>query len=284
MNELALVESRDVRERYMERVDVLDKVKALTMLPDDMHVAAKMVADYYEVDYNNVIKPVIHRHREELDSDGMVVLRGEELKRYKTEWQNATLTARSNLTLLPRRAVLRIGMLLRDSEVAKQVRTYLLNVEELAAPEHKQEAVDMMEVPKTFLEALKLAVYLEEKRQELLLENGELKNTISEMQPKVDVYEDLVSAENYMTIATVAKSMGWGRNKLFALLRDKNILRRDNTPYQRYIDNGYFSIRMVPKRVGDKIENFPQTIVSARGHEFIYNIVCKHNVFYLNKE
>lgn len=40
--------------------------------------------------------------------------------------------------LLPRRAVLRIGMLLRDSEVAAKVRTYLLNVEENTKQEDKE--------------------------------------------------------------------------------------------------------------------------------------------------
>lgn len=33
------------------------------------------------------------------------------------------------ILLFTRRAILRVGMLLRDSEVAKEVRTYLLNVE-----------------------------------------------------------------------------------------------------------------------------------------------------------
>jgi len=40
-------------------------------------------------------------------------------------------------TLLPRRAILRIGMLLRDSEVAKEVRSQLLNIEEKASDEIK---------------------------------------------------------------------------------------------------------------------------------------------------
>lgn len=35
-------------------------------------------------------------------------------------------------TLFPRRAILRVGMLLRDSEIAKEIRTQLLNVEENA--------------------------------------------------------------------------------------------------------------------------------------------------------
>ena len=43
-----------------------------------------------------------------------------------------------SLRLIPRRAILRIGMLLRDSHVAKTVRSYLLNVEEEARVEAPQ--------------------------------------------------------------------------------------------------------------------------------------------------
>ncbi len=103
------------------------------MLPDHLHVTTEMGAEYYEVD-KMVIRLVVHRHRDELKSDGMKVLRGDELQRFKKELQNVTLKARSKLTILPRRAVLRIGMLLRDSEVAKKVHSYLLNVEQFGTP------------------------------------------------------------------------------------------------------------------------------------------------------
>lgn len=50
--------------------------------------------------------------------------------------------APSKMTYFTPRAVLRIGMLLRDSEVAKEVRTQLLNTFEAATPEQKAEAID----------------------------------------------------------------------------------------------------------------------------------------------
>ena len=47
--------------------------------------------------------------------------------------ENRTLkTHARNIAVFPQRAVLRIGMVLRDSLVAKQVRNYLLNIEELS--------------------------------------------------------------------------------------------------------------------------------------------------------
>lgn len=44
--------------------------------------------------------------------------------------------------LFPKRAILRVGMLLRDSEVAKEVRTQLLNIEEHTAAEVKTYEID----------------------------------------------------------------------------------------------------------------------------------------------
>ncbi|WP_304459088.1 hypothetical protein [Alicyclobacillus sendaiensis] len=137
----ALIESKALREVYIHRVDVLDKVKALRLLPDDMHATIEMVAEYYEVGKQAVVS-LIHDNREELESDGLKVLRGDELTSFKElglVGKNA-----SAFTIIPRRAILRIGMLLRDSEVAKEVRTMLLNIEETArkkAPEVVDEAL-----------------------------------------------------------------------------------------------------------------------------------------------
>lgn len=48
---------------------------------------------------------------------------------------------RNNL-LFPRRTILRVGMLLRDSEVAKEVRTQLLNIEEKSSAEARTHDID----------------------------------------------------------------------------------------------------------------------------------------------
>lgn len=45
------------------------------------------------------------------------------------------------LRLFPKRAVLRVGMLLRDSKVAREVRTQLLNIEEKTASEIKVQSI-----------------------------------------------------------------------------------------------------------------------------------------------
>jgi hypothetical protein len=131
--ETALLESRALRDSVIERTDVLDKVKILAMLPDGVHVTTRIVAAYFEVG-EEAIKSLAKRHREEFHSNGMHTLRGADLQAFHRSnldlWEPSYPQACTQLTLYPRRAVLNVAMLLRDSDIARRVRTYLLDVEE----------------------------------------------------------------------------------------------------------------------------------------------------------
>jgi len=135
INEAALLESKALRDSVLERTEVLDRVKALSLLPDGMHVTTAMVAAYFEV-AERAINRMAQRHRDELTVNGLRILRGEELARFKGDtlslYPESYPQPRSSLALWSRRAVLNVAMLLRDSDVARQVRTYLLNTEYLA--------------------------------------------------------------------------------------------------------------------------------------------------------
>lgn len=167
---LEIISDNKMRDRMATRVDVLEKIKGLTLLPDDVHISVVAAAEYYEVEYDTMQR-VVQRHREELSEDGIRVLRGQELASYKEflAERNVTLSARSNLTLLTRRALLRIGMLLRNSYVATQVRSYLLNVEEIA----RHEVHDIIEkaLAEERLTRLKALIEIEQARI-----NSQIKN------------------------------------------------------------------------------------------------------------
>ena len=128
----AFLDDRKLRDEHASRTEILEKVKKLEMLPDDIHVTVEMAANYYEVGYKT-INSLVFDHRDELNTDGLRVLEGEELNFFKKFCQIQS-RARA-LTIVPRRALLRIGMLLRDSEVAKAVRSYLLDTEQAVKQE-----------------------------------------------------------------------------------------------------------------------------------------------------
>ena len=157
----SLIEMSDLRNQLIDRVEVLSKVKALFLIPGIEMVSTGMVAKFYEVE-NDVIRQLHKAHRSEINGDGILRVTGKEFGREIASHPNIevkTMSGKkgsvtyvlngvtyeinnaSNLFFSPR-AVLRIGMLLRDSEVAKEVRTQLLNTFECATEEQKTEAID----------------------------------------------------------------------------------------------------------------------------------------------
>ena len=113
-------------------------------LTKDMVVSVEQVANYYEVT-KKAIDTVISRHRDEIEEDGLTVLKGEELKGFKKtltdihgEGQLPIGKRTANLTIMTKKAMLRIGMLLTTSPIAKQVRNYLLECEEKTSQENQK--------------------------------------------------------------------------------------------------------------------------------------------------
>lgn len=122
-----VIASLELRQKVIGRVHVLEKVKKLSMLPGDIYVTVEMASNYFEVS-QEVIRQVIVRHRGEISSDGMKVIAGPELSELKS--LSGIRSKAPKLTLLNRRNLLRIAMLLEVSEVAEKVRSYLLDKEE----------------------------------------------------------------------------------------------------------------------------------------------------------
>lgn len=136
MKDLILVESKTARQQVIGRCSVLDKVKALPYLTKDVRSTIKQVASYYEVP-EKTIETVLSRNKNEFAEDGIKIVKGEELKSilcYLHPEGNKT----RKLTLLSKRAALRIGMLLTESPVASMVRNYLLTLEEVSTTEQKE--------------------------------------------------------------------------------------------------------------------------------------------------
>ena len=95
------------------------------------------------------------------------------------------------------------------------------------------------------------------------------------LEPKAEAYDTFMDASNLQPMNDVAKCLGIGRNKLFALLREKKIIRSNNTPYQEYIDRGYFEVKEKPIKMGDASFNYAQTFVTAKGVDYISRLIEK---------
>ena len=105
-----------------------------------------------------------------------------------------------------------------------------------------------------------------------------LENRIEEEKPKVEFYDDVADSKNTCDMQTVAKTLnfkGVGRNNLFEILRNKNILQSDNKPYQRYVDAGWF--RLIETKYNDyktgEIKLSYKTVVFQKGMEKISGLL-----------
>lgn len=125
MNQEKLLEQKELRESVINRLEVLDSVGEILLLPNTEYATTEMVANYYRVDID-VVKQLTVRNKDEIVSDGYKTLTGVELSDIKSLCQIKS-RARS-LAIFPKRAILRVGMLLRDSEIAKEIRTKLLDI------------------------------------------------------------------------------------------------------------------------------------------------------------
>ncbi|HFG9757632.1 TPA: hypothetical protein ACGI56_000270 [Clostridioides difficile] len=131
MNGEKLIENKELRDRNIDRVDVLEHVKEILTLANTDFSTVELVSEYYEVD-RDTIKKLIQRNRIELELDGLKLYKyndiAEVLENTKKGLDVTFKIPSRGLILIPKRAILRIGMLLRDSEVAKEVRTRLLDI------------------------------------------------------------------------------------------------------------------------------------------------------------
>lgn len=132
--EVDLVDNRELRNSLVENEAVFDdsRVKALVgfLLPKDFGATTEQVANYFEIPIGT-LKSTISEHSQELSANGYKTYEKEELKALKGELENpTTLKFTSSLGVFSRRAILNVAMLLRDSQVAKTIRSVLLDATE----------------------------------------------------------------------------------------------------------------------------------------------------------
>ncbi|WP_458763681.1 phage antirepressor KilAC domain-containing protein [Cupriavidus basilensis] len=125
-------------------------------------------------------------------------------------------------------------------------------------------------VPPTYAAALRMAADLAEQKERAEAEREAAKAQLALAAPKVEFHDAVTDAINCQNMEQAAKVLGMGRNSLFAFLRDKKILKRDNLPYQEHLDAGRF--RVVEKQFDDvegASRTYTKTLVTGKGLAFI---------------
>lgn len=124
------------------------------------------------------------------------------------------------------------------------------------------------QLPKTYGEAL-----LEAGR--LAIENERLLTQAKENQPKIEAFNELMSSSDSLDFLTFSKIIKIGRTTLFKKLRELKILRKDNIPYQTYVNRGYFKVIESTYRYNESeaVKISYKTTILPKGQTFIMNLL-----------
>ena len=160
----------------------------------------------------------------------------------------------TGIILFPKRAILRIGMLLRDSEIAKEVRTQLLNAFENAPDEAKTEELDAEmqmygDLGKAFavgskedmmIKMQEIVQYHRRHIDALTAENSEIKEDNKMLAADILTWSDRKSVNKAVRVLAgmVSKPAAFIWSKLYSELRYKHgigLSQRGKSPYIQYV-------------------------------------------------
>jgi len=127
-------------------------------------------------------------------------------------------------------------------------------------------------------------LYLQKHLLRLVDDNKRLAESIQNMEkelealaPAKDFYSRVTESDDWMEMSAAVKVLaykGWGRNKVFELLRDRGIVRYNNEPFQRYVEAGYFRTieQQFTTAYGETMIN-RKPMVSQKGLDFIRKLI-----------
>lgn len=137
-----ILEKEELRQEILDNnksLEIMDKYKTITTINNIEYETLDKVAEYFEVDYG-CIKILIQRNKEELINNGLLILNGSKTREilvgnnlFPTNHRgyfiadNRKFANKSN-TLVNKRCFLNMAMLLRDSKVAQEIRSKMLDI------------------------------------------------------------------------------------------------------------------------------------------------------------
>ncbi|MGL6169542.1 MAG: phage antirepressor KilAC domain-containing protein, partial [Fusobacteriaceae bacterium] len=98
-----------------------------------------------------------------------------------------------------------------------------------------------------------------------------LQSKLTQAQPLIEFAELVRNSETQVSINDFAKStyekFSMGRNRLFSFMREDNILNVKNIPMHKYIQVGYFTVKM--RNLGGEIKYQP--LLTGKGQLWLFN-------------
>lgn len=137
-----ILEKEELRQEILNNnrsLNIMDEYKTITTINNMEYETLDKVAEYFEVDYE-CIRVLTQRHKHELIKNGLLILNGSKTREILVENKmlftnyrgyfiadNRKFANKSNI-LVNKRCFLNMAMLLRDSKVAQDIRSKILDI------------------------------------------------------------------------------------------------------------------------------------------------------------
>ena len=260
----------DLNERKQkineENIHVLEQVKDILTIKETDFATFQMCAEYFEVSERR-IRQIINEINEELKDNGLKMYNKENFLREINLplRNNKQMNGKSILTfengyelifpnrgmyLMTKRTLLNIGMLLRDSEVAKELRRRILDIVHDAENGNGSIETVVNEIDEEKKLSMELGAAIVEgnlsKVVEITTKINELKNKrISELQPRANWFDDFMNSEGSYTSTQVAKLLNISSAKrLNKLLYENQVIFKQGESWLPYAttDKSWYKI------------------------------------------
>jgi len=231
--DLTATSARAQRDELGSHIGILRKVKAFCRLPEDTYIPTELVARFYGVGLE-AIKSLVKDNRDELEANGLRVIAGEELRSLKN--LSGSTSRAASMAVYSQRAVLNVGMLLRDSEVAQEVRAELLNVNRDA-----QARIPDITTPEGI-------AYMAALFHDTAQKNVVMSQRLEVVEPKAAKFDNFLSAEGDYDVNEAAKvihsaGVEIGEMRLWETLRMSRWTYKDHKgrprAYQTAVEKGW---------------------------------------------
>lgn len=282
---LNLVESKGDGNIVMSKasegsVNLVDLLKKYGKVVD--YMTEPMVADFYGVS-KKCLNQVGNRNAEELSDYGYRVVKGEELNNLRTTSCSLQISNKTRaIRLYPIKAIIVIGMMLTESEVAEHLRKDIIDIlfnEDREIKLTRKEQLQLAILNGDDLERIcALREYegvVVEKATKPLLEK------IEKDEPKVTFANRVLKSNDNVLVRQVAKMASdegfvIGERKLYKKLREWGYICNDSTePTQVGMNRSYFTLKVNVVQTPYGIKSSTTTLVTPKGQIHIVERLIK---------
>lgn len=134
----------------------------------------------------------------------------------------------------------------------------------------------------SYAEALRQLADSIEENEKLKVENGQQKQLIGEMRPKVEYVDTILKSKDTVTVTQIAKDYGMSAQELNKILNEEKIQYCQSGQwllYARYQDKGYTKSNTVTYKHGDgSVGSKLNTRWTQKGRLFINDILRKNGI------